>query len=102
MRAAGARRWRYVVCTPTNLQEADAIQLVVDAIESGIFNDLGSGSNVDVCVIREKSTEMLRNYRMPNERAQKEQSYKFPRGTTKFTKEEIRSMVVKESSYYND
>ena len=47
---------------------------MVDAIESGIFNDLGSGSNVDVCVIREKETKMLRNYRKPNERAQKELS----------------------------
>ena len=45
---------------------------MVAAIESGIFNDLGSGSNVDVCVIREKETKMLRNYRKPNERAQKE------------------------------
>ena len=62
---------------------------MVAAIESGIFNDLGSGSNVDVCVIREKETKMLRNYRKPNERAQKEQSYKFARGTTAFTKEDL-------------
>jgi hypothetical protein len=29
----------------------DAVALVARAIRSGIFNDLGSGSNVDVCVI---------------------------------------------------
>ena len=34
------------------LQEEEAKQLVRDAICSGIFNDLGSGSNVDLCVIR--------------------------------------------------
>lgn len=71
------------------------------AIESGIFNDLGSGSNVDVCVIREKETKMLRNYRKPNERAQKEQSYKFARGTTAFTKEEIHNMIVKEGTNFH-
>ena len=30
-----------------------------------MFNDLGSGSNVDVCVIKKDKTEMLRNYEMP-------------------------------------
>jgi 20S proteasome subunit beta 2 len=55
---------------------------VKDAIESGIFNDLGSGSNVDVCVITKDNVEYLRNYRKPNERGPKEQSYKFKPGTT--------------------
>ena len=81
------------------MQEKEAIDLVVAAVESGIFNDLGSGSNVDVCVIREQSTQMLRNYVKPNERAQKEQSYKQVRGTTAFTSEQIRSMIVKEGAY---
>ena len=34
------------------MEEADAVKLVRDAIRAGIFNDLGSGSNVDVTVIR--------------------------------------------------
>ncbi|KAI3620445.1 hypothetical protein CBS9595_002412 [Malassezia furfur] len=84
-------RWR------PNMEETDAIELVVDAIESGIFNDLGSGSNVDVCVIREKTTQMLRNYRKPNERVHKEKDYKFPRGTTAWTKEQIYDMIVQEN-----
>jgi 20S proteasome subunit beta 2 len=33
------------------MNRENAIELVKDAIESGIFNDLGSGSNVDVTVI---------------------------------------------------
>jgi hypothetical protein len=33
------------------LQRDEGITIVVEAICSGIFNDLGSGSNVDVCVI---------------------------------------------------
>lgn len=48
-----------------NMKRADAIALVSRAIRSGIFNDLGSGSNVDVCVITKDKTEMLRNYEMP-------------------------------------
>jgi 20S proteasome subunit beta 2 len=39
---------------------------VEKAIEAGIFNDLGSGSNVDVCVITKGNVEYLRNYGKPN------------------------------------
>lgn len=35
----------------TLMQRDEGIKLVTEAICSGIFNDLGSGSNVDVCVI---------------------------------------------------
>jgi len=35
-----------------DLDEASGIALVRDAIRAGIFNDLGSGSNVDITVIR--------------------------------------------------
>merc|ERR1712151_1448884 len=34
------------------LTEQDGIDLVAKAIRAGIFNDLGSGGNVDVCVIK--------------------------------------------------
>ena len=37
---------------------------------------------MDVTVITQAGAEVLRNYRKPNERAVKEQSYKFPKGTT--------------------
>lgn len=39
-----------------DMEEADAIALVRDSIRAGIFNDLGSGSNVDVTVIRRDGT----------------------------------------------
>jgi len=35
-----------------DMEEAAAVTLVRDAIRAGIFNDLGSGSNVDITVIR--------------------------------------------------
>lgn len=70
-----------------------AIDLVCEAIEAGIWNDLGSGSNVDVCVIEgerdgetgkwnkvgKAKTDMLRNYRTPNEKVTKERNYKWRR-----------------------
>lgn len=34
-----------------NMTKDEAIKLVVMAIEAGIYHDLGSGSNVDVCII---------------------------------------------------
>ena len=34
-----------------DMNEEEAVKLCSDAILAGIFNDLGSGSNVDVCVI---------------------------------------------------
>lgn len=67
------------------------------AIAAGIFNDLGSGSNVDACIITANSTEMLRNVEMPNVRVQKERDYKFRRGTTAWKKEQVRSLVTEES-----
>lgn len=51
-----------------DLNEEDAVRLVQRAILAGIFNDLGSGSNVDTCVIRtDGSVKMGRNDIMPNE-----------------------------------
>lgn len=72
-----------------NLTRQEAIQLVNDAIEAGIFNDLGSGSNVDVTVIEKGKVEVLRNYNKPNERAKKEQSYRFERGSTAVLRKEF-------------
>ena len=34
-----------------DMERGEAEQLVRKAIRAGIFNDLGSGSNVDICVI---------------------------------------------------
>jgi 20S proteasome subunit beta 2 len=53
---------------PPTPQRSEAVALVATAISAGIFNDLGSGSNVDVCVITQQGTEMMRNYLKPNER----------------------------------
>ena len=40
-----------------NMTQEEAIELVKNAIEAGIFNDLGSGSNVDIFIITKKACE---------------------------------------------
>jgi 20S proteasome subunit beta 2 len=51
-----------------DLDEAEAVKLVQRAICAGIFNDLGSGSNCDVCIIRkDQSVDYRRNEVKPNE-----------------------------------
>ena len=79
-----------------NMEKADAMRLVGDAIKAGIFNDLGSGSNVDLTCISSKEAggvEVFRNWIKPNERPPKEKSYKFALGSTAYIKESIRSVL---------
>lgn len=77
-----------------DMNRQEAIDLVHDSICAGIFNDLGSGSNVDVTVIEKGKVDVLRNYAKPNERGAKEASYKFKRGTTAVLKTDIRKFVT--------
>lgn len=49
-----------------NMSREEAITLVTAAIEGGIYHDLGSGSNVDVCLITRGKQEMLRNLKSDN------------------------------------
>lgn len=54
--------------TDSFCQLEDAVQLVQRAILAGIFNDLGSGGNVDVTVITTDGADIRRNCLTPNER----------------------------------
>ncbi|KAF3921893.1 hypothetical protein ABW20_dc0100689 [Dactylellina cionopaga] len=71
------------------LDREGAIKLCSEAILAGIFNDLGSGSNVDVCVITPEKATLMRNYITPNVRVPKELNYKFEKGTTGVLQEKI-------------
>lgn len=65
-----------------NMEKAEAMKLVRDAIAGGIFNDLGSGSNVDLCVITKDKVEYLRPYDEANLKGQRAGNYGFKRGST--------------------
>lgn len=59
-----------------NVEEEVGKKLVRDAIAAGVFNDLGSGSNIDLCIIRKGgSTEILRNYEVANKKGERAVSY---------------------------
>lgn len=72
-----------------DMSREEAISLCADAIEAGIWNDLGSGSNVDVCVIDDKEANVMRGYRKLNERKPKQRNYRFERGTTAYLDEKV-------------
>lgn len=71
-----------------DMTKEEGIKLVHQAILSGIFNDLGSGGNVDIVVINKEGTEILRNYDKPNPRKyRREGGYPFAPGTA--SKEDV-------------
>nr|CAH7742101.1 unnamed protein product [Callosobruchus chinensis] len=69
-------RWR------KDMDEEEGKQLVRDAIAAGIFNDLGSGSNVDLCVIKKGEVDYRRTYEEANKKGIKQGNYKYPKGAT--------------------
>lgn len=75
-----------------DLSEEEAKELVADAIRSGIFNDLGSGSNVDVCVITKDKTEMIRPYHVANVRGVRQLSHLVARGTTQVLRTQVKKV----------
>lgn len=48
------------------MTQDEAQALVIMAIEAGIYHDLGSGSNVDVCLIKRGKVEYKRNFKTDN------------------------------------
>ena len=49
---------------------------------AGIFNDLGSGSSMDLCVITKDKTDYLCPYEVASERDAKDMEFSYQRGTT--------------------
>jgi len=73
-----------------DLPVEEGIELVKDAIRAGIFNDLGSGSNVDVMVIKADGHQYFRNVDVANPRKfRNPRGYHIPHGFTKFSAEKI-------------
>jgi len=80
------------------LTREEGIELVAEAICSGIFNDLGSGSNVDVCVITKGETEYLRSHQLPNPRTYvSSKGYTFSKGLTEVLSTKITPLKQKQA-----
>ncbi|KAI3928103.1 hypothetical protein MKW98_023704 [Papaver atlanticum] len=74
----------------------EGIHLVSEAIRSGIFNDLGSGSNVDICVITKDGAEYLRNHMLPNPRTYvSTKEFSFAKGQTEVLSTKIKQLKEK-------
>ncbi|GAB4815429.1 hypothetical protein N2152v2_002475 [Parachlorella kessleri] len=65
-----------------DLTRDEAVDLVTKAIRSGVYNDLGSGSNVDICVITRDKVDYLRNHQyLQGKTYQRQFPQKFAAGT---------------------
>ena len=80
-----------------DLSREEAIALCVKAIEAGIYHDLGSGSNVDVCIITRGKYEYLRNYKHDNHKVfSKPGGYGFPKDRVQVIEEFKHKIVVED------
>lgn len=71
-----------------NMTKEEAINLATKAIEAGIFNDLYSGSNVNVFIITEKGMESLRHHRVYDKKEFHDPNmHSFQKGETKVIEE---------------
>ncbi|XP_017887519.1 proteasome subunit beta type-7 [Ceratina calcarata] len=77
-----------------DMEEEQAKELVADAIRAGIFNDLGSGSNVDLCVIRKGSVDYIRSYDVANVKGERNISYRYKRGTTAVLNKTVHPIII--------
>ncbi len=58
--------------------------LVARGIRSGVMNDLGSGSNIDLAIISKEGTEYLRNYEYLQDKTYKRvHPVVYPKGTAR-------------------
>ncbi|XP_050389548.1 proteasome subunit beta type-7 [Patella vulgata] len=76
------------------MEREEAMKLVQDAIRAGIFNDLGSGSNVDLCIITKDKTDYLRTYQEANLKGVRQGSYRYKRGTSAVLKTEVKKIEL--------
>ncbi|XP_043939115.1 proteasome subunit beta type-7-like isoform X1 [Protopterus annectens] len=72
-----------------NMEMEEAKQLVRGAILAGILGDLGSGSNVDLCIITKDNVEFIRPFDVPTKRGVRQGKYQYKRGTTAITSESV-------------
>ncbi|CAG0904422.1 unnamed protein product [Cyprideis torosa] len=80
-----------------DLTSTEAEQLVREAIRSGIFNDLGSGSNVDICHITKEKSYFRRGFDIACEKGIRSKEYRFKSGSTAVLSEMRVPLVVEET-----
>uniref|UniRef100_A0AAY4CQW1 Proteasome subunit beta n=2 Tax=Denticeps clupeoides TaxID=299321 RepID=A0AAY4CQW1_9TELE len=76
------------------LELDEAKTLVCSAIHAGIMSDLGSGSNVDLCVITRQGVDYIRPYQESEFKDQRQGRYKYKPGTTPILRENVEPVEV--------
>lgn len=74
--------------------------MVADAIRAGVFNDLASGSNVDLCIIRKSGVEYLRPYDTASVKGKRQISYRYKPGTTAVLTKTVQPIIVEEETVH--
>ncbi|XP_004423492.1 PREDICTED: proteasome subunit beta type-7 [Ceratotherium simum simum] len=77
-----------------DMEEEEAKKLVSEAIAAGIFSDLGSGSNIDLCVISKSKLDFLRPYSVPNKKGTRFGQYRCEKGTTAVLTEKVTTLEI--------
>jgi 20S proteasome subunit beta 2 len=80
-----------------DMSREEGCELVRQAIRAGIFNDLGSGSNVDITVITDGDVEYIRPFEIANDRGVRQNDYGYKRGTTEVTSTIVTPIVVSQT-----
>ncbi|KAG9279322.1 proteasome 20S subunit beta 13a [Astyanax mexicanus] len=72
-----------------SLELEEAKFLVRDAIHAGIMSDLGSGNNIDICVITREGVDYIRPYKESEYTNKRQEKYKYKPGTTPVLTEKV-------------
>eukprot|EP00356_Strombidium_inclinatum_P005247 CAMPEP_0170480996 /NCGR_PEP_ID=MMETSP0208-20121228/1611_1 /TAXON_ID=197538 /ORGANISM="Strombidium inclinatum, Strain S3" /LENGTH=274 /DNA_ID=CAMNT_0010753623 /DNA_START=11 /DNA_END=832 /DNA_ORIENTATION=- len=82
-----------------DMTEEECKNMCIAAIEAGIYNDLGSGSNVDCCVIKKGKVDMYRNIKHDNKKVySKPGGYKFDKDRVQVLNEYKMKLVVEDGA----
>uniref|UniRef100_A0A8C9S1Y4 Proteasome subunit beta n=1 Tax=Scleropages formosus TaxID=113540 RepID=A0A8C9S1Y4_SCLFO len=81
-----------------NMELESAKKLVRDAIHSGIMSDLGSGNNVDICVITRQGVDYIRPYEESVYKDKRYRRYKYKAGTSAVLTERVIPLEVVEET----
>ncbi|XP_035477148.1 proteasome 20S subunit beta 13a [Scophthalmus maximus] len=72
-----------------DLELEEAKELVRVAIHAGIMSDLGSGNNVDICVITRKGADYIRPFQESEYKDTRKMKYRYRPGTTPVLTEKV-------------
>ncbi|XP_038628607.1 proteasome subunit beta type-10 [Tachyglossus aculeatus] len=77
-----------------NMTLEEAQQLVAEAVTSGIMNDLGSGSNVDLCIITQEGVQSHRPYSIHGQKGERQSSISYKPGITAVLSETVKLLPL--------